>query len=59
MRICANITYGLKKLIIWNKALLTYREGDAVYIEFNTGTPDMIGKREGGDIRVQGGLTNE
>ena len=29
-----------------------------VYIEFKTGTPDMVVKGEGGAIVVQGGVTN-
>ena len=28
----ANITDAVEKLIVWHKALLTYREGDEVYI---------------------------
>ena len=47
----------LKKLIVCNKSLPTHREGDAVYIELNTGTPDMAVKREGGSIRVHWGVT--
>ena len=29
-----------------------------MYIEFNTGHPDMVDKGEGGAIGVQGGATN-
>ena len=36
-----------------------YTEGDVVYIEFNTGTPDMVSKGEGGAIGVQGSITND
>ena len=36
----------------------TYREGDTVYIEFDNGNPDMVGKGVGGDIGVQGVVTN-
>ena len=43
---------------MWHKSLPTYREGDAVYIEFNTGPPYMVGKVEVGDIGVQVGITN-
>ena len=55
---CANITYAVENLIMRYKALPTYREGDTVCIEFNTGHHDMVGKWEVGDIRVQGGVTN-
>ena len=48
----------MKKLIVSHKALPTYREYDTVYIEFNTGPRDMVGNGEGGDIIVQGGVTN-
>ena len=41
---CANITAEVEKLIVWHKALTTYRKGDKVYIEFDTGNPDMVGK---------------
>ena len=41
---CANITAAVERLIVWHKSLPTYREGDAVYIEFKTGHPDMVGK---------------
>ena len=33
-------------------------EGDVMYIEFNTGTPDMVSKGGGGAIGVQVGITN-
>ena len=59
MRIRTNITYVLKNLMLWHKALPTYREGDAVYIELRTSTPDMVGKREGRAIKVQAGVTND
>ena len=42
--ICANITAAVEKLIVCHKALPMYREGDTVYIEFNTGHPDILGK---------------
>ena len=42
--ICANIKSAVEKLIVWHKALPTYREGDEVYISFKTGHPDMVGK---------------
>ena len=58
MRICANIAAGVEKLIVCHKALTTYREGDAVYIEFKTGSPDMLSNWEGGAIGVQGCVTN-
>ena len=29
---CANITAVVENLIVWNKSLITYREGDAVYV---------------------------
>ena len=35
-----------------------YREVDAVYIEFNTGHPDIVGEWEVRDIGMQGGATN-
>ena len=38
--------------------LLSYIEVGALYIEFNTGPPDMAGKGDGGAIGVQVGLTN-
>ena len=43
---------------MWHKSPPTYREGDTVYTEFKTGTPDMLVKEEGGTIKVQGGVTN-
>ena len=43
---------------MWHIALPTYRKGDAVYIKLNTGHPDMLGKVEGSDIGIQGGVTN-
>ena len=43
---------------MWHKALPTYIEGDAVYIEFNTGSTDMVGNGEGGAIGLQVGVTN-
>ena len=46
----------MEKLIAWQKALQTYREGDTVYIEFNTGHPDIVSKWEVGDIGVKGGV---
>ena len=30
--ICANIKVAVENLILWHKALPTYREGDVVYI---------------------------
>ena len=56
--ICTNITSGVEKLIVWQKSLATYREGDAVYIELNTRSTDMIGNGEGVAVGVQGGVTN-
>ena len=44
VRICANIKSAVEKLIVWHKSLSTYREGDEVYMELNTGHPDMVGK---------------
>ena len=41
---CANTTSVVDKLIVWNRALPTYREGDEVYIEFKTVNPGMLGK---------------
>ena len=38
---------------MWQKELHTIGEGDVVYIEFNIGHRDMVGKEEGGDIGVQ------
>ena len=58
VRSCSNIKAEVKKLIVWHKALSTYREGDEVSIEFNTEHPDMLGKREISDIVVQLVLTN-
>ena len=55
---CENITAAVEKLIVWHTVLTTYTEGDMVYIEINTGHPDMVGKCEVGDIGVQGGVTN-
>ena len=55
---CTNIKSAVEKLIVWYKALPTYREGDAVSIEFKTGHPDMVGKWEVSDIGVQVGVTN-
>ena len=45
------------KLIVWHKELNTYLEGGAVYIKFNIGNPDVVGKGGGGDIGVQVGVT--
>ena len=50
--ICANITDAVEKLILCHKALSHYREGDAVYIKFKTGNPNMVYKWEVGDIGV-------
>ena len=58
VRSCANITATVQNLIVWHKALPAYREGDVVYIEFNTGHPDMLGKWEVSDTVLQGGVTN-
>ena len=44
VRSCANITASVDNMIVWYKALTTYREGCAMYIEFNIGHPDMLGK---------------
>ena len=41
---CANIKAAVENIIVCHKSLPTYREGDEVYIEFNTGHPDMVGK---------------
>ena len=43
---------------MWHKSLTTYIEGDAVYMKLKTGTPDMVVKGGGINIRVQGGVTN-
>ena len=40
----AKITAIVENLIVWHKALPTYREGGEVYIENNTGHPYMVGK---------------
>ena len=56
--ICANITAAAEKLIVWNKAMTNYREGDAVYIEFKTVQLYMVDKWEVGDTGVKGGVTN-
>ena len=48
----ANITDAVEKLIVWHKALPTYREGDTVYVEFKTGNPDMLGKWLVGTVGV-------
>ena len=37
---------------MWHKSLPTNREGDAVYIEFNTDPHYMLGKGGGGVIGV-------
>ena len=58
MIIFANITALVEKLIVWHKALPTYREGDMVWIEIKTGIPDIVGKGERGDIIVQGYVIN-
>ena len=56
--ICANSTAALEKMVVWHKELTSYREVDAVYIEFNTGHHYMVGRWEVGDIGVQVGVTN-
>ena len=43
---------------MWHKALPTYRYSGVVYIQFNTGHPDMVGKWEVVGIGVQLGVTN-
>ena len=58
MIICANIEFGVDNIILWHKALPVYIEGGAVCIEFKTGTPGIVYKGEGGDIRVNGCVTN-
>ena len=45
MSIYANITDVVEKLVVWHKAMTTYREGDGVYIYFKTGHPDMVGNK--------------
>ena len=55
---CANIIAAEEKLVVCRKALPTYIEGDAMYIEFNTGHPDMVGKWKLGGIGVHGGVTS-
>ena len=55
---CANIIAAVENLIVWHKSLSNYIKDDDVYIELNTGHPDMLGKYEIGDIIVQGGVTN-
>ena len=49
---CANITYGVKNIIVWHKSLYTYIEGDMMYIYSEIGPPDMLVKGSGGAIRV-------
>ena len=56
--ICANITSVLEMLIVWNKALPTYREGDEGPIYFNNSPHYMVVNREGIAIGVQGGVIN-
>ena len=58
MIVCDNITAASEKLIVRHKAMPNYREVDAVYIEFNTGHPDIVGEWEVRDIGMQGGATN-
>ena len=41
---CFNIKSAVEKLILWHESLSTYREGDAMYIEFKTEHPDIVGK---------------
>ena len=55
---CANITSAVENLIVCHKELSTYRECDAVYIEFSTGHPYMVGKSEIDNIGVEGSVTN-
>ena len=57
MSVCANITAGVEKLIVWHKALPTYIEGDTVYIEFNNFYPDIAVNGGGSYIVVQVGVT--
>ena len=38
--------------------MTAHREGDALYIELNTGHLSMVGKGEGGATGVQGYVTN-
>ena len=45
-------------LVVWHKAPPTYIEGGTVYIEFNTVTSGMVGKRGGSAIRLKLGVTN-
>ena len=45
-------------LIVCHKVLLTYREGDMVYIEYKNPLPAMVDKGLDGDIRVKGVVTN-
>ena len=52
MSICVNIKYGVENIIVWHRAIFTYREGDTRYIQFNTGPPDVVIKGGGGDIGV-------
>ena len=58
MSICANITSGVEKQVVWNKALPTYREVDMAYTEFNNGSPEMVGKEYYSAVGVQLGVTN-
>ena len=43
---------------MWQKAMPTYREVDAVYMEFNNGHLNMVGKGEGSAVGVQVDVTN-
>ena len=56
VRICANITSMVDKLVVWHKELHTYREFYGVYIESTIVHPDMVGKGEVGFIGVKGGV---
>ena len=55
---CANIIAAVENLIVWHKALLTYREGYKVYTEFKTVHPHMVGKQEIFYFGVKIGVTN-
>ena len=45
-------------MIVCHKALPNYREGGVVYIEFKTGSPNIVSTCKASDIGVQGGVTN-
>ena len=42
--IYTNNKSAVENMLVWQKVLSSYREGDVVYIESKTGHPAMVGK---------------